>query len=355
MPQGLQRVGIFAEAPKLLKELGADPAEVAASVGLDLRMLEDPDNAIPFLAAGKLLQEGAARTGCSHFGLLVGQRGDLRSLGIVGRLMRNAPTFGGALQDFTDNQSHYASGAVAYLIVRDGLAWLGYVVYHPTPECSNHMRDGAAAVGLNIMRELCGALPDEVLLSRRPPDDARPYRRFFQTPVRFDAEQTALVFSASELERPVPGADFRMRAILEEVAAKYWTTALPSVTDQVVRLLRPRILFGDATLEAVASSLRMHPRTLNRRLRVEGKTFRGLLNEARFAKARQFLDGTRMDVSAIAGALGYAETSAFTHAFRRMARTSPTEWRAREAEAALEPPASGGVSTRGDFGRAHQV
>ena len=34
-------------------------------------------------------------------------------------------------------------------------------------------------------------------------------------------------------------------------------------------MLHPRVLFGDCTLEAVADRLRMHPRTLNRRLRAD--------------------------------------------------------------------------------------
>ncbi len=61
-------------------------------------------------------------------------------------------------------------------------------------------------------------------------------------------------------------------------------------------MLRPRVLFGDSTLEAVADCLTMHPRTLNRRLRAERTTFRKLLNEARFDMAQQLLAGTRMDV-----------------------------------------------------------
>ena len=328
MPEGQQRVGVLAEAPKLLQELGADPAEVAASVGIDVHVLDDPENMITFTAAGRLLQEAAARTGCAHFGLLVGQRGDTRSLGLVGRLMRNAPTFGRALQDLVDNQRRYIRGSAIYLIVSDGLAWVGYAVYQPETEGTDHLRDGAAAIGFNMMRELCGALPDKVLLSRRPPADAQPYRRFFRVPIRFNAEQSALVFRARELERAVPGADFRMRAALEEAVTKYWTVALPNVTDQVVRMLHPRVLFGDFTLEAVADSLKMHPRTLNRRLRAERTTFRQLLNAARFDMARQLLAGTRMDIGGISGALGYAETSAFTHAFRHMANSSPAEWRA---------------------------
>jgi len=74
----------------------------------------------------------------------------------------------------------------------------------------------------------------------------------------------------------------------------------------------------------VARRLTMHPRTLNRRLQEEGRTFRKLLNEVRFKVARQLLLGTRMGVTEIAGA---ANTSAFSYAFSRMAGAPPHEWR----------------------------
>jgi AraC-like DNA-binding protein len=328
MSEGQQRVGALAEMPRLLRELGTDPAVVAADAGLDLSVLGDPENSIRFTAAGRLLQAGATRTGCAHFGLLVGQRCDTLSLGLVGRLMRNARTWGRAIQDLLDNQHRYVRGAVPYLLVRDAVAWGGYAIHQRGTEGIDQICDGAIAIGFNTMRELCGALPDEVLLSRRPPTDVQRYRRFFRVPVRFDAEQSALVFPASLLERRVPGADSRQRAVLEDSVAKYWSVALPNVTEQVVRLLRPRVLFGDSTLDTVARCLAMHPRTLNRHLHAEGTTFRKLLNEVHFEVARQLLAGTRINVSGIATALGYAEPSAFSHAFHRMAGVSPFEWRA---------------------------
>jgi len=325
--EGQQRVGALAEVPQLLRELGADPAEVAAGAGLDVSVLRDPENSIPFTAAGRLLQAGAMRTGCPHFGLLVGQRCDTRSLGLVGRLMRNARSWGGAVQDLVENQHRYVRGGVPYLVARGGVAWAGYAIHQQGTEGIDHFCDGAIAVGFNMMRELCGSLPDEILLSRKPPADIQPYRRFFRVPVRFDAEQSALVFPARLLERQVPGADSRQREMLEASVVKYWAVALPDAAEQVARILRSRVLFGDATLDEVARCLTMHPRTLNRRLRSEGTTFRKLLNEAHFEVARQLLAGTRINVSGIAIALGYAETSAFSHAFHRMAGVSPFEWR----------------------------
>jgi AraC-like DNA-binding protein len=66
-----------------------------------------------------------------------------------------------------------------------------------------------------------------------------------------------------------------------------------------------------------------------------------LLNEARFEVAVQLLQGTRIGVTEIAAALSYADASAFTHAFRRIAGTSPVEWRA--GLAGTTPPAQAGA------------
>ena len=77
----------------------------------------------------------------------------------------------------------------------------------------------------------------------------------------------------------------------------------PNVADKVVRLLRPRVLFGDFDLETVARRLTMHPRTLKRSLQAEGTSFRKLLNEVRFEVAGQLLLGTRMGVTEIANSL----------------------------------------------------
>ena len=217
---------------------------------------------------------------------------------------------------------------VSYLLVRDGMVWRGYAIHQRGTEGIDHICDAAIAIGFNMMRELCGALPDEVLLSHRAPADVHPYRRFFRVPVRFDAEQSAVVFPANLLERQVPGADARQRAILEGLVAQYWSIAQPTVAEQVVRILCPRVLWGECTLEVVAHCLAMHPRTLNRHLQAEGTTFRKLLNEAHFEVARQVLAGTRIHVTGIATALGYAEPGAFSHAFHRMAGVSPFEWRA---------------------------
>lgn len=324
---GRQRVGALVELPQVLRDLGVDPRVVVISAGVDPSRLRNPENSLSFDEFGRLVETCVAATGCEHLGLLVGQRSGTNNLGLVGRLMQNAPTLGQAILDLCTNQHRYVRGAVPYLMVQEETAFLGYAVYHPNARAIAHIGDGALAIAFNIMRELVRAAPEAVLTSRRQPRDVAPYKRVFGLLPSFDAEQHALIFPVELLSRPIQNANRALRQTLEKSVAAYWALEQPSATEQVIRYLRARIIFSEATRAGVATYLSMHERSLNRYLRAEGTTFRGLVGEARFEVARQLLSGTRMDVTHIALILGYADVSAFSHAFQRWAGAAPSEWR----------------------------
>jgi AraC-like DNA-binding protein len=241
--------------------------------------------------------------------------------------MRNAPSLGQAIRDICVNQMYSVRGAVTYFAILDDVAVWGYAVYYHGTQAKDQFVDAAAAVGFNMFRELSGASPDVVLVSRPPPVDLEPYRKFYGRAPQFSAEQTGLMFPARLLDAPVPGADRQLRRMLEASVARYWARRKPSVTEQTIRFLRAAILFDRASLEEVARDLGMQTRTVNRRLEEEGTTFRDLLNKTRFDVAREMLVGTAMPVTHIALAVGYADASTFNHAFRRWAGTAPSEWR----------------------------
>lgn len=327
MSHGWQRVGALTVAPSLLRGFGVDPEEVIAAAGLTPEALADREGRIPFAAACLVLKLSAERTGCAHFGLLLGLRNGTDSLGLVGALMREAPTLGRALLDLVENQHRYVRGGVPYLMVREDTAWAGYAVYERNVSGVEQIEDGAIGVGFNLIRELCGVPPEQVLLSHSAPADPQAYRRLLGVPVVFDADQTSLVFPSALLDRPVRGADPARRQALAERVRDYWAVDLPQVSDQVARLLRSRLIFGEVGLEGIAETLALHPRVLERALQREGTTFRALRNQTRVDVAQRLLKGTRLSVTDIAAALGYADTSAFSNAFRRICGASPTGWR----------------------------
>jgi hypothetical protein len=222
--EGQHRVGVVAELPQVLRDLGADPAKVLPAAGIDPVVLRNPENVMSFIELGRLLQVCVAATGCQHFGRLVGQRATTDHLGLVGRLMRNAPTLGDAILDLCTNQQRYIRGAVAYLVVQNQSAFWGYAIHHPEVPKIEQISDGAIAVGFRMLRELAGVSPSEVLSSRPNPGNIGPYARLFRVPTRFDVEQHAVVFPKPLLDRPIRGADPKLRQILEKSVAAYWAT-----------------------------------------------------------------------------------------------------------------------------------
>ncbi|MGD0076514.1 MAG: AraC family transcriptional regulator [Candidatus Binataceae bacterium] len=323
-----QRVGPLAEIPGLLREFGANIAEVLASVGLDADALDSLENRISFVAVGRLLHECAVKTRCQHFALLAGQRARGSHLGLPGQLVLCSPTLGAAIRTFAAYQHLNSQGMATYLLEENGVATLGSVVYQRGPEHIDQIYDFSAEAALSLMRELCGThwRPGRVLFAHTKPTDGGPYSRFFQAPCRFDCERTALVFPAIVLQQRLPGADPKRFRMLE-AQAQAWADV--NVAFWLRRSLRIMLLAEAASADEVAKRLSMHRRTLNRRLKAEGTTFQQLLDEVRFETACQLLDMSRTPITEIAVSLGYAEPSAFSRAFRRWSGTTPVERRRR--------------------------
>jgi AraC-like DNA-binding protein len=84
---------------------------------------------------------------------------------------------------------------------------------------------------------------------------------------------------------------------------------------------------GEVTLESVASRLAMTPRTLQRRLRDEGTTFRRMLDDYRRELASRYLTNALLTVDEVAYLLGFSESSAFHKAFKRWTSKAPAEFR----------------------------
>ncbi len=332
--EAVVRIGGALAIPAVLRSLGADPATVLAEAGVDLKLFDDPDNLISFATRSHLFSRCVAKTGCLHFGLLVGQQGGLHDLGLVGLLVKYAPDVGTALRSLVRYQHLHVKGAATALTVTNGAATFSYEVHQRQSEATDQIGDGAVAFMFNILRSLCGPdwTPVEALFAHRRPKDVGPYRRFFRAPLRFDAEQNALVFSADDLDRRLATDDPALRRRLQQQVDALEARHGDDLPGQVRSVLRTALLTGHASADQIAALFSIHSRTLNRRLTAFGTNFQTLVDEGRFEIARQMLADSAMDVRQIAQALDYADASAFTRAFRRWSGTTPARWRAKPGQ-----------------------
>ena len=84
---------------------------------------------------------------------------------------------------------------------------------------------------------------------------------------------------------------------------------------------------GHPTIERSARTLRISPRTLQRRLEQAGVTYGILVEEIRYRLARRRLRDRRVRIADVAAELGYRDASSFSRAFMRWSGMSPRAYR----------------------------
>ncbi len=331
---GVQRVGFLAGLPPLLRSLGVDPLEVLLSAGLSPDALDHPEQIIPYIAMGRVVELAANSAKCPQIGLLIGQQIRTAALGVLGQLMQNAPTLGVALQDFANHHHRNAHGGVVYLLNSAHENFFGYAVYERNAPGHHHICDGAAMAAFNIVSELtrAGSSPVRaVLFSRAEPAELTHYNRSFGVPLHFNANQTAVQLPSGALDLPIPGADPTLRKALEKRILEYRPTGELDVLTELRRALRIAVLKNRVAVEDLAGHLGLNRRTLHRRLRDCGTNFQQVLNETRCECAKQLLSATTLGSGETGRIIGYADPTVFSRAFVRWTGLTPSEWRSRFA------------------------
>lgn len=334
------RIGATVGLVPVLESLGADPARLLTEAGADMSLFDNRDNWVSYTARNHWVAHCVERTGCRHLGLLIGQRNDLHSLGLIGLLAKYSPDVESALRSLVRYFRLHVRGAVTTFGTEGRWAMFGYETSVPRAEANDQIVDAALASAFNILQGLCGPSwnATEVRFAHRKPEDLRPYREFFRAPLRFDDEQNAVVFHSSWLRHRLPEDDPDVRRLLENHVESLEMKFGDEFPEQVRSILRTALLTDSGGADQIASLLSMHSRTLHRRLAASGTNFRELVDETRFAIACQMLADTDADVSHVADVLDYADSSAFTRAFRRWSGTTPTQWRVQQKRTARSRP-----------------
>jgi AraC-like DNA-binding protein len=145
--------------------------------------------------------------------------------------------------------------------------------------------------------------------------------------LRFDCDESAVVFESHWLDRPLPLVDPLTRQRIEAEVRLGQSEVLASFPSAVRRVLRRQLLLGACSIDVVATQFGMHRRTLDRRLQQHGVLYRELLDEVRHEVACQLLRDTGLQVQQIAESLRYSSAANFATAFRRWSGVTPTDFR----------------------------
>ena len=332
MSDYLVRASALEGYDRLVSELGGDPAALRAAAGIQPAPVPH-DSWIPYRNFCALLEDSARVLRCSHFGLSLSRYQDISILGTVGFVMREAPDVMTALSELSKYFALHNQGGEVNLSVEAGVACLSF-----DPKLSGSVRmeqqlDLVLGIGLNIMRLLCGANwnPGAAYITHPEPEDRTPFRKVFDCPIFFDAERGMFTFPEDTLAQTISNADSELHRVLEEHLAMIKLSYPDSYPDQIRYLIRQALMTGDCSIERVAAYLSITTRTLQRRLKSEGTSYKALLEDVRFNIATRYLLDSRAPLTTLADMLGYSELAAFSNAFKSKTGVSPRQWRAQYA------------------------
>lgn len=166
--------------------------------------------------------------------------------------------------------------------------------------------------------------PDEIhLQALRAPDLDVLLPPGNNTRVLLGQPATALVFPAELLASPMLGLSAMSQPDPD------FPQQPPGTADAITAVFDAWSDQSRLNLDLVCDALDMSPRSLQRRISEEGKTFREIVDQWRLTKSMELLADPRLTIAEISQRLGYANPPNLDRAFRRWTGLTPTQYRDR--------------------------
>lgn len=229
-------------------------------------------------------------------------------------------------------------------------AWLPHLEERPDGLASFRLIEGPVR---RMPRQLCEAtlasmfmlvrelVEDHQSTARRvcfrhdAPADLSLHHEIFQSELHFGCDQNGFLFDARLLDIPIVGKMAKFRLIFDVyVRAQVRNLVRRDISVRTAVYAAVTNMAGTelCTAQRVAELLGMSEKKMQRLLRAEGTSFRTEALSARKALAVDLLSRTALPISEIASILGYGSSTAFALAFSKAIGSTPSDFRAAQAE-----------------------
>ncbi|MBN1302972.1 MAG: AraC family transcriptional regulator [Anaerolineales bacterium] len=326
-----------AVSPNLIHAL----RKYTAGFGLDLNSLPeksggwqaaslDPNQRFSPRQFNRLWTEIIQQAGDPDFGLHFVENTRTQPGGeILSAILFNCPTVGSALEKLS--RYHCLTTDLVQIQIFEQSEFIHYA-WNSKPEYVFIDRQISEAVLCRLFFTIHDLSDGKVRISeirfRRPrPDNIETHQRIFGCTIKFNQEKDEIILRQAESERPIPLANPLVLERLDDIAEEMLDTLYPpdtwpeQVTQRIMQLLRQ----GEKPdIDTIARDLMVSTRQLQGKLKEAGVTYRSLLDQVRKEMAARYLKEVSYYETAFL--LGFADQSAFNHAFKRWTGMTPTEY-----------------------------
>lgn len=319
----------------ILRQHEVDVKALLHRHGIEESSLNDTAGRIDRVRYAEFLDDVIANYPIPGLGLLDGQDVSLLDHGILGYVMYSSATFGKALERHSRYQDLIGAVLRTALHIEGDTAWIR-VVDIARPELTDteaKMRYNAEqlftlwsqhgpAFGMSGYWFSC------IDFNFPKPPYSNMYTTFFNCPVRFQQPHLQAGFPAEYLDRPLSFANEEAAQLCEHQCASLLKELKQE--EGLTGELRRRLAQQPGrypSIDEMSVQVNLSARTLRRRLRDAGTTYKEVLMAFRMELASQYLRNSELSVADIAHLLGYSDTANFHRAFSRQYGQTPARYR----------------------------
>lgn len=314
---------------------GTGAGELIALTGYNFEELCDESLFVEDHIYNTVTEKALETTNDPFFGLHIGESLNLSAAGLIVQLAQTSRTVKEALHHICEFAS-LGCRALPFALIEEkdhykltltpSELWL-----EQSPLSVYHTTDGSIVFTVREFHTLTRNehAPKAIHLIMNKPENTSEYERIFECPVLFGQPENAILLEKKHVEEPVVTSDYNLLQTLVQ-HAEMKVAALQSqlgfanmVKQSIVNMVRPEF----PTVEQVAAHLNISVRTLQRKLKEEGQTFKGILEDLKKQFALSYIKRADLSVSEIAYLLSYNDASAFIRSFKRWTGKTPNAYR----------------------------
>ena len=316
---------------EVAKDLKLDPVPLLRRAGLSASMFVHAEQMLPARSVIRLLEDSADAANCPTFGLRMAERRELADLGIVSLLIAHQPTLRDALLVLSKYRNRINSTLVLRIEEFEDVVLLREVFAIDPPIFSRQADDLALGVLDRICSNVLGTgwQPISISFGYEPPlpPERAVFQRMFACPVKFGSEFDGILIRRADLDRPNPRSEPALAQHARKLVEAMFDPGERGMIEEVEEAILLLMPAGRASIGAVADSLGINTRTLQRRLAAEDARFGDMLDRIRRRDVSRLFANRRLRLTDVAHLLGYASLGAFSRWYGDRFDQTPSEGR----------------------------
>lgn len=325
----------------ILEAAGVPAARTLAGTSLSAAdLVADPDSGgeparISLAQQHRVYTNAVACYPGRDLGIRLGRRQRISDHGVLGFAMQSSRDLGDALR--IASRFHTITGTLLDFELRRSDEHLTIAMREMEPLGAAYpvaVEEMLTVLARQLLSQTTPATRAAAVTLTYAPGDAHALEALLGCAPEPGAPHTSVSLRLEDLRRPFLLSDAETAALCEARCAAL-LARLGGESETVAKVRRVLVEHAREahTLERVAASLHVSPRTLRRRLAAAGTSFREVRGDVNRSLALDYLTHSSLGVDEIAELLGYAETTNFYRAFARWTGRTPAAVR-RESQGA---------------------